>query len=86
MDYVEKINIQEGKVLGSMTASVFTDILLYLSGIGTVFTGGTLTSAMVSAAAASVGAKGVVVSSMVTLGSYWKYAYNYYLSAYYKRA
>lgn len=86
MDYVEKINTQESTILWSISSSVFTDILLYLSGIGNVFTGGTLTSTMVAAAAASVGAKGVVVNQFVTLGSYWRYAYNYYYSVYNRRA
>lgn len=82
MDYVEKINSQEVKVIFSIGASVFSDILLYMSGIGTVFTGGTLTPAMVTAAAAAVGANGLAVSEMVTLGSYWNYAYNYYFEVY----
>lgn len=86
MDYVEKINAQEGKVLASITASVFSDILVSLSGIATVFSGGTLTPAMVTAAAGAVGANLVMVDSMVTLGSYWKYAYNYYFEVFYRQS
>ena len=86
MDYVEKINSQEIKILTSISASVFADILLYLSGIGTVFSGGTLTPAMVVAAAGAVGATFAVVDSVVTLGTYWRYAYNYYWEVFDKSA
>ncbi|MCL2076939.1 MAG: geobacillin-26 family protein [Oscillospiraceae bacterium] len=86
MDYVEKINSQEFVILGLITASVFSDILVGLSGISTVFSGGALTPAMVMAVAGAVTANAAVINSIVTWGSYCQYAYNYYAEAYYARA
>lgn len=86
MDYVEKINSKEINLLASLGSALLSDVLVAMSGVANIFSGGTLTPAMIQTIATSLGANGVLLYDYQTLIHYYNMAYDNYCEVYYKRS
>lgn len=76
--HVDDINTKEFAILGSITASLLTDIIAIASGVGNVLVGGSLTVAQWQAVLASAGAKAALVTSFTSWQTSVKNAYFQY--------